>query len=752
MRVFIALLLIVPSVTMAQTFNGKTAKEWAALLESDDVKVRDEGTYALVQMGDRSTRVLMTCLGDSRTEVRYHAIMALYHLGRVAKVAATGLAEVAKDDPDVEIRGFAEAAWVRIQVDASRLESLMKEIDSSNWGVRLAAVEVLGELGKEAAAAAPRLASLMSEEGAALDEFMQSPGSDGNHNIRRSAARSLAAIGSVPGTDSVAALRRGLSHSGWPVREESARALAAFGAEASAAIPDLLRLLDDDSWSVRYTAVEAVTAVLDERDKQLPTVVAVMARALDDSDSGVRRLAGELLLGLGEQAKAAIPAVVTSLESTLLNDVKRAALILREVGDGSESVIDGLLTTYRRLIQDSEPDPYDSRKSTIDEILATLARLAPELRKTMPSVDEVLKEMERPTLSEGEIAKAEINEARQALVSGGLDKKCRAVMILAGRLGDESVPELMPFLDEKHPPALRAVTVDVLRRMDVEAIVPRVRPMLDSSDPQLQEVAAIALVMFDDRKSRARVVAFFRERMTSATSPDDFMIFGMTGLEELVPTLIKVLDERDAFARHFGSLRAIAHIGAAPVADKLAAYILKMERRDDIKAGSRQELISIGLSALGNTAAPEYRKLFEKLAKSDEIEIRDAAVAALARLGEKKALAELAERKPWLASHEPLPRKIIDKLSSVRLRISQVNGHTLEDVLERITKKLDVPISVAKEATPALEGKFYWYIEYIGLRPTAGAILASIQPMMFDKDIALVATFEAGKLVLVPNQ
>jgi HEAT repeat protein len=100
-----------------------------------------------------------------------------------------------------------------------------------------------------------------------------------------------------------------LSDSDAAVRFWAATALTAMGADAASALPEVRRLLADDSASVRLAAAETVCR-LGDSESALP----VLVKALNNDSPAVRLQAGIALAALGSQARPVLPSVRRALE------------------------------------------------------------------------------------------------------------------------------------------------------------------------------------------------------------------------------------------------------------------------------------------------------------------------------------------------------------------------------------------------------------------------------------------------------
>lgn len=120
------------------------------------------------------------------------------------------------------------------------------------------------------------------------------------------------------------------------VRESAAGGLAAHGADAVAAIPHLLKLVDDEDRGARATALGALGVIVEKGQVANPEVMGALIDALDDGDMDVRLMSADALAKLGNVrpiAAALVSAVATP------GYEGRARAILRRVGASTDLLI-----------------------------------------------------------------------------------------------------------------------------------------------------------------------------------------------------------------------------------------------------------------------------------------------------------------------------------------------------------------------------------------------------------------------------
>ncbi len=218
--------------------------------------------------------------------------------------------------------------------DVPSLVTLLRDKDPK---VRAAAANHLGDMHEKASAAVPALVSLLGDDGVSGNEALL--GTAPVPRVSDSAIRALQRIGAaavpdvtsalenpdanmrvgaikvltgirLPPKEVVPALVRILKDSKKDVRRSAVEALGGLGKTATAALPALITLAQNDlELAVRWSAVAAVSAIDSEGTQAIP----VSIRALGDKDPNVRGEAARTLGEYGPRAKSAVAALTLGL-------------------------------------------------------------------------------------------------------------------------------------------------------------------------------------------------------------------------------------------------------------------------------------------------------------------------------------------------------------------------------------------------------------------------------------------------------
>lgn len=216
-------------------------------------------------------------------------------------------------DPAPEVRMSAITALAQVPVSkAERLKHLVAALEDDEPQVRRRSVEALGDMGGNAKEALQVLLASVQGPSPSL--------------AYRTAV--IQTFGKIGGEAKVAVpYLRSLLHDEMDnaTCAQSLAALSAIGSKAKEAIPEILKLCEDEDVDLRRTAYEAFGKISDDSNRTIP----VFLKALDDPSPEVRQ---PIMLGLGRLREGAAPAagrLVDLLESE--EDGKFALEALREI-------------------------------------------------------------------------------------------------------------------------------------------------------------------------------------------------------------------------------------------------------------------------------------------------------------------------------------------------------------------------------------------------------------------------------------
>lgn len=294
-----------------------------------------------------------------------------------------------------------------------------------------------------------------------LDEYYTS------HRIKPPADLTAPAVDPTAGMD-VAKLIRALGNKVDPsTRARAAVTLGQIGGDARAAVPWLVRALQDKELPVRRSAAEALTQIggLTETDvlalceailkdpepdvrlavarilksmgEEATSAVPALRKAAAESDPRVRLEAIKAVEQLGSTGKDALPEITKALESDKVSEIRaEAALALSKFGADAKPAVPSLIQALKK----------DHNLDVRINVLVTLEALGPEAKDAVPALTEMLKDRHR------EVRRRSI----QALGAMGPDAK-------------PAVTDLLPFFED---PELREVTGETIAKIGKDAVKP----------------------------------------------------------------------------------------------------------------------------------------------------------------------------------------------------------------------------------------------------------------------------------------
>ena len=147
---------------------------------------------------------------------------------------------------------------------------------------------------------------------------------DSDWRVRKAAANALGNIGPAA-KEAVPALIAALKNSNLIIQNSAKKALGKIGLEA---VPALIAALKDSYWHVREAAADALGNIGPAAKDAVPALIA----ALKDSNKFVRRATAYALGGIGPVAKEAVPALIVALKDSAWRVRKAAAEALGNIG------------------------------------------------------------------------------------------------------------------------------------------------------------------------------------------------------------------------------------------------------------------------------------------------------------------------------------------------------------------------------------------------------------------------------------
>lgn len=258
------------------------------------VAARSLGQISTAGSADKSVAVqaLVTGLSDSDAQVRIRSAVSLGQLGQDAQEATRQLVRLFGDEP---VREAARVAVIRIG------KAAIPELTTAlgNNALRLDAAEALVRIDPKTARKAgvdrpskkdlPALRLALLNKSRNEKSRIKAAKQLGNIGIdgapiliaafsidSEQVARAAAAAFHQIGSPAVAVLTESLKSESAIVRARSADALGAIGADAKAAVPNLVTAMSDPDRTVQHRAVVALGAFGSSASEAVPGMIAVM--------------------------------------------------------------------------------------------------------------------------------------------------------------------------------------------------------------------------------------------------------------------------------------------------------------------------------------------------------------------------------------------------------------------------------------------------------------------------------------------
>lgn len=298
--------------------QGKVASRWVKeALEASDESTRSTAVMALVECGPRANPIVIEALDEA------------------------GLANEAPRQ-------------VLLQMGSNAVPILVHALRSSDWDVRLAAIEILQDIGPEASAALAALLKAASED----------------PRIRLAAISTFQTLNATP-QDAVPILVEALNDGASGVRWQASEVLRDYGPRAKDAIPFLVEQLG------RPQSCRQAAYALETIDPEGEETIRGLIEALSHVET--QQFAIKNLGNLGSQAKLAWPGlllIATSDSSLRSEAIKALQRIGSPAADQLQSIIEQLMAAPR-----------------YDDVVPALGQIGPEAVPLVPGLVQLLTEV-----------------------------------------------------------------------------------------------------------------------------------------------------------------------------------------------------------------------------------------------------------------------------------------------------------------------------------------------------------------------
>ncbi len=604
-----------------------------AALKDKDATVRSQGAFLLGAAGpspnaQAAAPALMAALADQAAPVRLEAALALCHLRLAGPKVIGPLLEGLKSQ-DAEVRRRAAEGVALVGPSAKETVPVLVDLlkDRDHAPVRTAAANALGSMGAEAKPALPALrqalhddqSSVRYQAAVALLRLAPTAGTSGPADANAEPIAVLVALlkdkavapraqGALLSQASAAvpALVRALQDKNLDLRRGALATLGLMGpAVKAAALPAVTNALSDPEPAIRLAAADTVLKLERLDPAVIRKTLPVWSEALKAKDVGERRQA---IRGLQRYVVAAgrakqlnwaeiLPTALAALNDSDRGVVFTADMLLASLTAKDKAALPALLKVVR-----------DGGNRNRWRVAKILARFGPDAKEAVPALVEILKGVENP----GRV------DAARAL--GAIGR------------GDKAVTDaLAAVFRDKGDPQVRAAVAEALGEMGdaARAALPALTTGLHDDNVSVREAAVTALAKIG--AGPAEVLPSLTEVLGRPEVPSSLLrerarsVLTQEG-KEAVPVLTKLLADANADRRKGAAIAlALLQADAAPAVPALKEALKDKDPRVRIRAAE-------ALWVVDKKSEPAVAALTEAL-RSPDAQVRRRALEALAPMG-----------------------------------------------------------------------------------------------------------------------
>lgn len=306
-------------------YEGRTFSDWRGDLRDPSPELRRRAVEALGHLGPAAVPILIEALRDTDAEVRWWAVEVLSWIGPAAKDAVPALVQTLGDDDKV-LRMKAAMTLSTIGPAAKdAVAALIKAMRDADRDVRMWSADALG-----------LIAPTHKDGFVALTHALR----DSDEGVRGIAASALRPSGSA----AVPALIRAIEDPSPAVRQQVADALGAIGPAAKDGVAALMKSLGDDQSVVRAASARALGKIGPAAQEAVPSLIQI----LKDEDPKVWFASAQSLEAIGPASREAVPELTRSLSDPDVDVKKGAALALGTIESLSKDAITHLQNLLER--------------------------------------------------------------------------------------------------------------------------------------------------------------------------------------------------------------------------------------------------------------------------------------------------------------------------------------------------------------------------------------------------------------------
>jgi len=429
----------------------KMLPRYLKLLEEGDPTIVIPALHSLAERGKEVVPRLRAGMKNPRAA--YWACLVLAEIGPDAVDAVPEIRSVlSHEDPDCRMEALLALGQIGPGASAAVPEIIKALKDDPFTQVQLAAAFALAKIDPEGTADEQALEGLLAHD----DAF-----------LRTISAWALAQMN--PDDDAavqraVKLLVEGLKSDDDHLQSASARGLMELKASPEVVAPVLVEALNDDDPTVVGNALEALAALG-------PEAIPRVAGALGNKD--LREFAVRILYRMGTAAEPAVPAIVAAMSPTATDEAERhfqreLRLVLAQIGTDAKAAVPALI----KSLDAQDIEIQGSSAYALGKIGPAASEAVPKLRQLLEGNDELARRV-----SVWALLKIQPNNER--LIT-------RAVPLLTAGLQSERAlarQEAAASLGEIGAPAKSAI--------------PALKKLLNDPVPAVREAAAAALEKLD---------------------------------------------------------------------------------------------------------------------------------------------------------------------------------------------------------------------------------------------------------------
>jgi HEAT repeat protein len=518
-----------------------------AALTDESATVRVEAGAALWKIGRRSREavpVLAAVLQDKNADVIRRAVVVLGEIGPEAKSAVSALRPLLRSPASLTRVRVADAlAKIERQPEAV-LPVLTEGLRDPEAVVRTEGARALTALGTAARPAAQALrraltdpefavrwwaaVALLASDGVtrAIENDVAAVLRDGSERSAGGTSPPVSGVSGSAAAQVIGPLTKALAGRGTRLRQEAARALGDFGADAGSAIPALVKALEDEeepfaravSDTLARIGPQALPALRKAATTDHPRVragafralgrlgaaareeAALLRKGLKDRDPTVRAEAAVALWRIEGKTDEGMPILLQDLQNKDLAERWPVARALGILGSAAKTPDPDVTAALVGVLKEGDARLRVHAVKALWEMNRQVRLTIPLLQPTLRDPDELVRLTALEVLGDMGSEPPVLGLLREAFKDKALPVLVAATEA-AARIGSEAVPLLIEALRHENP-RVRAAAAEALGRID---------PPAKAASKALLEAAR-------DRDERVRGPAI---RALQAIRPDD---------------------------------------------------------------------------------------------------------------------------------------------------------------------------------------------------------------------------------------